>query len=237
VFGRELLSAARADAHSKGRDAAAVEAAIALAAKDAHVSDAPAAHPGGGVTSAGMPIAVKAALGMGVAGVLALAVVRGISGPSPAPHPTAQAAPPAAPAAAPPAPAAPAPTETTVSVYDLPAAPQATHTRAPSAPPATSAAQDRSGDGMDAELALLRTARAALHAGDAAGALDAIARYEAEFPKGSLRPEAAALAINAEIAAGRPNDARRRADAFLAQYPDSPLAPRVRKARDETSAP
>jgi outer membrane protein assembly factor BamD (BamD/ComL family) len=121
-----------------------------------------------------------------------------------------------------------------VSVYDLPAAPQATRARAPSAPPAPSAAQ---GDGMDAELALLRAARAALRAGDATGALDTIARYEAEFPNGNLRPEAAALAVNAEIAAGRPDDARRRADAFLARYPDSPLAPRVRKARDETSAP
>ena len=68
-----------------------------------------------------------------------------------------------------------------------------------------------------------------LRAGDAAGALAALDRYDAQFGKsGSLRVEATALRVEALVRAGQRKRAEALADAFLASHPNSPYATRIR---------
>lgn len=244
-FGRELLTAARSDRMSRHRGAAAVAAAIATTAPGNAVASS---HAGNGASapaapSAGLSLATKVALGVAVAGGLALSVLYGTRAPAPAP--IAQATPRATPreiaTTAPDLPASPVQrAETTVSVHDLPAVPSA-HASSRTRPGASAArevdapspATDPTIDSLDAELAALRRARGFLRSGDPVQALDELARYSARWPQGRLGPEADALAVDAELAAGRSDAARTRANAFLAKHGDSPLAPRVRRLRDQ----
>jgi outer membrane protein assembly factor BamD (BamD/ComL family) len=79
------------------------------------------------------------------------------------------------------------------------------------------------------EISAVDTARTALRAGDAAGALAELDRYEGKFGRsGSLAPEAAVLRIEALLVRGDRARAKALADAFLAAHPKSPLAARVR---------
>jgi len=78
------------------------------------------------------------------------------------------------------------------------------------------------------ELSLLEQARSALAQHSASRALQALNDYRAQFPSGSLQAEAAALRVEAVGQAGDRASARRLAAAFLASYPTSPLAARVR---------
>jgi len=80
------------------------------------------------------------------------------------------------------------------------------------------------------ELARLREARLAIVHGNAGPALSALAAHAREFPHGAFQEEAAALRVEALVAAGRFDDARRAADAFDAAYPRSPYGPRVRQS-------
>ena len=77
------------------------------------------------------------------------------------------------------------------------------------------------------EVARLRHARASLASGSAAAALEALNRYEREFPSGALRAEAAALRIEAVATLGNRALARSLAAEFLTRFPASPLAARV----------
>jgi len=84
---------------------------------------------------------------------------------------------------------------------------------------------------LSRELRYLERARSALarHAfGEASAALG---QYTAEFPKGSLQMEAAALRVDAVRQAGDSAGARALASSFLEAYPSSPLAARVRAAQ------
>jgi outer membrane protein assembly factor BamD (BamD/ComL family) len=90
---------------------------------------------------------------------------------------------------------------------------------------------------LEAELAYLRRARNAIRQGASLSALDELDRYRRRFPAGRLEPEAEALAIEAEFAAGRSGEARARADAFLRTHSDSPQALRIRLIRDRLEAP
>jgi hypothetical protein len=246
-FGRELLTAARSDRMSRHRSAAAIAAAIATTAPASALASADA---GSGASapaapSAGLSLVTKLALGLAVAGGIALSVAYSERAPVSAPvaRAPALATPQEIDTTAPGVPASPVQrAETTVSVHDLPAVPSAHASSTSRTRPTASAARDVEApapgsdptiDSLDAELAALRRARGFLRSGDPVQALDELARYSARWPQGRLGPEADALAVDAELAAGRSDAARTRADAFLAKHGDSPLAPRVRRLRDQ----
>jgi outer membrane protein assembly factor BamD (BamD/ComL family) len=82
--------------------------------------------------------------------------------------------------------------------------------------------------GEDARL--LREARGALAAGDASRALALLDTHRARFPGSALAPEREAERVFALASAGRGDEARAAARAFLAAHPSGPLAARVRAA-------
>lgn len=82
--------------------------------------------------------------------------------------------------------------------------------------------------GLGAEVRRLDQARSAMQSGQPAAALSALQAYEREFPRGSLGPEAQVLQIEALVQSGRGAEARSAAERFLARYPSSPHARRVR---------
>jgi outer membrane protein assembly factor BamD (BamD/ComL family) len=80
---------------------------------------------------------------------------------------------------------------------------------------------------LDAEIALLRDARSALHGGDAAGALSLLDAHDRLYPAGALGEDAAAERIYALCALGQTSQARALAARFLAAHPSSPHAASV----------
>jgi hypothetical protein len=80
------------------------------------------------------------------------------------------------------------------------------------------------------ELGRLEQVRQAMAQGRAARALDLLQRYDRDFASGNMSSEAAALRVEALARAGRHEEAREAARAFLAKYPRSPLSDRVRAA-------
>ena len=87
------------------------------------------------------------------------------------------------------------------------------------APPTTGALRD--------EISLIDGARAALGAGSPAEALALLDRYRARHPRGMLLPEALAMRIEAIDLSGDHERARALARSFVAEHPQSPLAPRL----------
>jgi len=92
-----------------------------------------------------------------------------------------------------------------------------------------------SGSTLPEELAMLDQARSAMAGGDPARALSILDGYTGRFPHASLGAEATVLRIEALLEAGDPAAARRAADAFLASYPQSPYAERVRTLLGESN--
>jgi hypothetical protein len=86
-----------------------------------------------------------------------------------------------------------------------------------------------SASALRAETRLLESARAKLAAGNADGALEDVAKLGVQFPHGRLLPEREVLAIDSLEASGDRAAARARALAFLAQFPSSPYAARLRQ--------
>lgn len=78
------------------------------------------------------------------------------------------------------------------------------------------------------EIKLIDDAEASLKAGHAEQALGSLRDYRVRFPGGRFSLEAAALEIQALAAAGRTDEARRRAETFIATHPNSLLVERVR---------
>jgi len=78
------------------------------------------------------------------------------------------------------------------------------------------------------ETTLIKDARQALRAGDAARALRLLEESRRLFPAGVLQQERERLAIEALAKAGRGAEASARANAFLKKYPDSPHANEIR---------
>ncbi|HJL13477.1 MAG TPA: hypothetical protein RMH85_33650 [Polyangiaceae bacterium LLY-WYZ-15_(1-7)] len=87
------------------------------------------------------------------------------------------------------------------------------------------------------ERALIDQARAALRAGRAHDALVALMGHEREFPTGAFAEDRERLAIEGLVRTDRSVAARRRAEAFLARYPDSAHRARVRRFLDELPPP
>lgn len=81
---------------------------------------------------------------------------------------------------------------------------------------------------LEKELALLRDAKSALDRGDADKALAALDEHAKTYPNGVLTEERGATRVLALCAAGRTGEARLSAQDFLAKYPRSPSAARVR---------
>jgi hypothetical protein len=73
-------------------------------------------------------------------------------------------------------------------------------------------------------------ARALLRSGRARAALTALTAIGAEFPRGALVQEREALAIEALLMTESRDEARARAEQFLARYPTSPHAAAARRA-------
>lgn len=113
-----------------------------------------------------------------------------------------------------PAPEPPPPAAASVSVAK-PAKrpPVASASAAPSASAPSSPA-----DNLAAELAALDRARKELRSGNATGALTQLDGYVADHPQGKLATEAALLRIEALVAAGRKDDARRVAAPLLERH-------------------
>ena len=132
---------------------------------------------------------------------------------------------------------APAPPKS-VAVMDLPSVPAVTAPPVKShAPPstdpvraATAPSAASSAPGLQDELRAVDAARAAFVEHHPALALERVESYRRRFPSGHFMDEADALEIQSLAALGRNDEARARADRFLATRPDSPYAQRVRSA-------
>jgi hypothetical protein len=79
------------------------------------------------------------------------------------------------------------------------------------------------------EIALVDAARAAIADGDPAFALRRIEDHAARFPAGSFAVERDVLRIDALVLAGRSDEARERARAFVARHPKAAQARRIEK--------
>ena len=135
-------------------------------------------------------------------------------------------------------PRSPPPTATTPDVPPAPApelpaitittAKSSTRPLAPDAPPLDAQAPAIDADALLREAALLEKARADI-ARDPASSLRALDEHREGFGDGQLAAERELLAIDALAHQGRAAEARSRAQAFLARFPSSPYADRVRR--------
>jgi hypothetical protein len=91
----------------------------------------------------------------------------------------------------------------------------------------------RSSSDLAGELAALDGVAKAIQAGNGAGALAMLDAYTRAFPHGSLDLEAKVLRAEALESAGRHDEAALRARSFVAHYPTSPLAVRMRRLAGE----
>ena len=230
------------------RAAAATATTKVAAATAAATSVAPAATiatAGTGAAIAGKivaVVAVVAAVGGGTSAVVHYAHRAATTQPAPAaasitapvavrpaPVPRPQPVPPAA-NVAPDVRAAP----DTAAAPVVPSPARADVPRAPSSPAAAPGAPAAAATGvvttssLDAEIALIRDARAALRGGDAARSLALLDEHDRRFPGGALSEDCAAERIYALCALGNADAARAAAARFLADHPYSPHAASVR---------
>jgi TolA-binding protein len=169
---------------------------------------------------------------------------------SPAPAPTTVAATTAAPKPMPsndepPAPVASPAEVVTVTPDSLPSAPPApvATAAAPALPKAavTAAATEpaqaptpapvaATGASLQREVELLDTVKRSLRSGASVDAKTALDAYDAEFPQGTLKPEAGFLRIRLHLANGDRAAAVALGDELLRRHPDSVHASRIRAA-------
>jgi hypothetical protein len=122
-----------------------------------------------------------------------------------------------------------APPQTPVKALPPPDAPVKAVEPAPLTPVPSSAQRGgtkASGD-LAEQIALVDAARSAVRSGDVERALAAVRKYQAEYPRGAFRPEAAALKVEALVKAGRTAEARAAAERFVVAYGPGPLTDRV----------
>ena len=94
------------------------------------------------------------------------------------------------------------------------------------------------------QIALVDAARVAIVSGTSARALEILRRYQDKYPRGSFRPEATALKVEALAKLGRSVEARALAERFVAEHRGTVLASRVarlaglgKKTRAEPAGP
>ncbi|MEZ4223359.1 MAG: hypothetical protein R3B13_20605 [Polyangiaceae bacterium] len=122
-------------------------------------------------------------------------------------------------------------TPTSGTPVSNPSPPTATSTKAPTSANVAASAADLSGRDsttLKDELLVLERARTAVNRGDGSGASAAIAEYRSRFPNGRLYPELTLVQIDMLQQSGRTAQARQVAQRFLATYPNSPSAARLR---------
>ncbi len=167
-------------------------------------------------------------------GVLALAVTGGVVGVRSTVHHTTNRPVVALAARVP----EPTPTLTSASVEmptaAAPVAPMVAEIRS-AAPARHHAAQAAARRDLRAEIALVDAARSAVAASANERALALLDRYESSYPRGTFRPEVAALRIEALDHLGRTVQARALARKFIAAHADSPLAERVARVSGLTT--
>jgi hypothetical protein len=103
----------------------------------------------------------------------------------------------------------------------------------PPAPSVASFPEESAHSQHDAESRKVATARGLLRSGQARAALLVLDEARQDFPNGELTQEREALAIESLRVLGNLGEARRRAEAFLARYPESPHAPLARRALEK----
>jgi len=175
----------------------------------------------------------------GVASIAVGALIIGAilrQGPAPAtapPRPAAPVATVAATAEPPPASTAAAKPETVMTPDSLPNAP-ARASATPSARAATAPTPSTAASASIArEIELLDSVKSKLGAGSASDAAHALDAYDAEFPQGTLRPEATVLRIRTLLLAGDRAGAEKLGSEFLAKNPNGVHAKRVRALLEE----
>ena len=85
-------------------------------------------------------------------------------------------------------------------------------------------------DGLSSQIAAIREARAALRRGDGRTAIAALDKGLPLGQGGPLEQEAIVARVSALCLLGEVSTARRTAEQFLARFPDSLLAPRIRNS-------
>ena len=216
----------------------AAEEKARLASVVASEVTAPAA---GGRVSSGKWMGILSLATVVAAGAIGTGYQLSTAGSTPRP-PSSSEAPPLDPPPASPAQGtelatpAPAPPKS-VDVMDLPSAPalRSQPARALAAPSAehladTAARPSSGAPSLSDELAAVDAARAAFVERNPGLAVDRVESYRRRFPSGHFMDEAEALEIQALVALGRNDEARTKANRFLATRPESPYAQRVRSA-------
>jgi TolA-binding protein len=188
---------------------------VAAAATTAHAGAA--SHGAGGALAIGKWIAVAAVVGAGAAGTARYAGVMRSAAPVLATTKVAPSEP--RPPAAMPEPPAISPALAADPAEEAPA-PAPRVARSQKGAPASA---DISG-----EIAEIEAARRAFDRGSAREGLAAIDRYQQDYPRGTLQPEATVLRIEGLVAVGDRARARSIGEAFLKSHPKSPHAQRVR---------
>lgn len=214
---RRLLGSARGDAPSGAALSAAPAAIATLLVSHGGLAAGAAVTATGGLAAAGSTTtsAVAIAKWFGIGALVGAASVATIT----ATRSTPARSPASAPAQIPqPAPRASAVVKPRTEVVTAPA---------PSAAPTEAVRSAAPKPNLALEVRLLDDARAALVAGDPAGALRALSRADA-LPSRTLGPESSVLRVRALIAAGRLTEARRAGEEFLRRAPASPQAAVVR---------
>jgi hypothetical protein len=112
----------------------------------------------------------------------------------------------------------PAPARTGISPEDLPVAPP---------PKARAARATDEAETLQAEIAFLDAARAALVEGHPRRTLEMLNEYPSKFPSPRLEPEAFLLRLDATVRSGDTAEARRLANEYLAVHPNTPHAARI----------
>jgi outer membrane protein assembly factor BamD (BamD/ComL family) len=92
------------------------------------------------------------------------------------------------------------------------------------------AAPEATDDRLNAEVEVLKRARAALRSGQPLQALEALRDYDRRFGRGTLGEERQALAVIATCLAQPGTSARAAAESFMRAAPASPMLDRVRAA-------
>jgi hypothetical protein len=215
---RELLRAARTAHNPTSRDRDVVLAAVLAKA-------AAGGAAAGSASSAGGSMLLKIFGGILVGGAIVwFFVARG----------TETKPPPSEPVASVVAPVATPSVSIVPSAEPAPPAPEPTPSAKPSvvvsAAPSVSASSSTSlASRLREERALIASARNALQSGNVAQALTVLDTAKTKFPDGILIQERKALEIEALHKAGRTAEAKKLADDFLAAYPNSPHAGRIKE--------
>jgi hypothetical protein len=125
--------------------------------------------------------------------------------------------------------------ESTAALSPAPASAAPLTRDAKATPPLPSSTESRR-SALTRELSLLEQVRGELSRHSAGSALQTLEIYRSEFPRGAMQVEAATLRIEAVEQSGDHAQAQRLAQAFLSNFPASPLAARVQAVAEVSEA-